>query len=287
MAKIDTVMSEFYDVLYKLRYPEITKAESQSIGSIIFTGENRIHLLSWLLTEKIPHIAPVLAKLKGSALQGKLAKYYSHLGICINEDILLGNCTLNEQLPTLILLLEFIKNTFIDITDIPNNEEESVANLLKLHFTENTNNSGNVTSKLSYSEAINYFEDLKRLDKPNKQSETSIIEELSSDNIGPNSVEQKGNFILQIDKFIDAYESVPCWLVSDAKIKNTTENSINTDVRNIYSDFMVLKQVLHMKDEISQLVIPQEPQKRHTPLNSVVEDIVICTDENICTMYIE
>lgn len=72
MSTIDMIMSDFYNVLFKLRYPEITKAEPDNISSIIFSGDNRIHLLSWLLTEKVPDIATDLGKLEGSALQGIL-----------------------------------------------------------------------------------------------------------------------------------------------------------------------------------------------------------------------
>lgn len=72
MPTIDMLMSDFYNVLFKLRYPEITKAEPDNISSIIFSGDNRIHLLTWLLAEKVPDIAIDLGKLEGSALQGTL-----------------------------------------------------------------------------------------------------------------------------------------------------------------------------------------------------------------------
>lgn len=69
---MDTIMLELYDVLFKLRYPEITKAKPDNIGSTILSGESRIHLLSWLLTEKLPTLSIELGKLQGPVLQGTL-----------------------------------------------------------------------------------------------------------------------------------------------------------------------------------------------------------------------
>ncbi|XP_046817690.1 uncharacterized protein LOC124423690 [Vespa crabro] len=289
MSTIDMIMSDFYNVLFKLRYPEITKAEPDNISSIIFSGDNRIHLLSWLLTEKVPNIANDLEKLEGSALHDKLAMYYSQLGICINKDILLGNCTLEEQLPTLTLLLQFVKNVYINSIDVPTNEEESIANLLKIHFTEDTNNPSNTSIKQSYSEAVKYFEDLQKLDDSNESNNISTIKNSSVDsenNVEQNNIKEQKNFIVQIEKFMDTYNMISSWPVSHTRNENTKENNMDSNIKSIHSNFMIFKQMLHMKDEISKLKLPSASQKinYNRSLNSLVEDIMISTDETIDTL---
>ncbi|KAL2727436.1 uncharacterized protein V1477_016712 [Vespula maculifrons] len=290
MPTIDMLMSDFYNVLFKLRYPEITKAEPDNISSIIFSGDNRIHLLTWLLAEKVPDIAIDLGKLEGSALQDKLAMYYSQLGICINKDILLGNCTLEEQLSTLNLLLQFIKNVYIDSIDVPTNEEESIANLLKIHFTEDTNNPSNTSVKQSYGEAVKYFEDIQKLDKSNESNNISITKTLSVDNENNaerKNIEQQKNFIVQMEKFMDTYDIISSWPISHTKNENTAENNMDSNIKSIHSNFMIFKQMLHMKDEIPKFKLPSASQKvnyDNKSLNSLVENIMISTDETIDTL---
>jgi len=64
------VMTSIYDTLLHLRYPHITNAESKNLETTILSGENRVCLLSWLLTEKSPSIVAQLGKLKNAALEG-------------------------------------------------------------------------------------------------------------------------------------------------------------------------------------------------------------------------
>jgi hypothetical protein len=70
MNVADDVMTNIYDTLLRLRYPHITNAESRDLETTILTGENRVYLLSWLLTEGSPIIAADLAKLRDTALEG-------------------------------------------------------------------------------------------------------------------------------------------------------------------------------------------------------------------------
>lgn len=54
---------------------------------------------------------------------------------------------------------------------------------IQIHFTEDTNNPSNTSVKQSYSEAVKYFEDLKKLDESNESNNISIIENLSVDSV--------------------------------------------------------------------------------------------------------
>lgn len=72
MNDANDVLTSIYDILINLRYPHITNAESKDLEATILSGENRICLLSWLLTEKSPLINTHLKKLKDAALEGIL-----------------------------------------------------------------------------------------------------------------------------------------------------------------------------------------------------------------------
>ncbi|XP_014601638.1 PREDICTED: uncharacterized protein LOC106785559 [Polistes canadensis] len=283
---MDTIMLEMYDVLFKLRYPEITKAKPDNIGSTILSGENRIHLLSWLLTEKLPTLSIELGKLQGPVLEDKLAKYYSQLGICVDKDILLGNCTLEKQFSTLARLLKFIKKIHADSNDVSTNkEEQTVANLLKMHFAEDTDNLNNASLKMSYSEAVKYFEELRILDEPNEFDKTSIGEELSEFNENgeeANNTEEQKNFILRMEKLTDTYNSISSCFVSAEKDENPAVNCMDEYFKTMQSDFEIFKQILHFKNEIPTLALPKTPEKinlNKQSFNSIIEDIMISTDD--------
>lgn len=70
MNDADDVMTSIYDTLLHLRYPHITNAESRDLEVTILSGDNRISLLSWLLTKKSSPIVAHLEKLKNAALEG-------------------------------------------------------------------------------------------------------------------------------------------------------------------------------------------------------------------------
>lgn len=70
MNNVNSVMASIYDTLLQLRYPHISNVELKDVGTTIFSGENRLCLLSWLLTEKSSFIAVQLEKLKDTILEG-------------------------------------------------------------------------------------------------------------------------------------------------------------------------------------------------------------------------
>lgn len=70
MNNVNDVMANIYNVLLQLRYPHISNVELKDMETTILSGENRLYLLSWLLTEKSSFVAVQLGKLKDSALEG-------------------------------------------------------------------------------------------------------------------------------------------------------------------------------------------------------------------------
>lgn len=133
MNDADDVMTNIYNTLVQLRYPHIANTESKDVEATVLRGENRVCLLSWLLTEKSSFITTQLRKLRDVALEDQLVEYYSKLGICNNKDLLLGKCTLKEQLPILRLLLDFIRKVHMDLTPKPNVAEGTLMDIIKVH----------------------------------------------------------------------------------------------------------------------------------------------------------
>lgn len=80
MNDTEGIISDIYSSLVLMRYPKITTATVKHVESILLKGEDRISLLSWLLTQKSESVATELGRLEGSVLEGcdrtviKLAK---------------------------------------------------------------------------------------------------------------------------------------------------------------------------------------------------------------------
>ncbi|XP_050459880.1 uncharacterized protein LOC126855871 [Cataglyphis hispanica] len=283
MNDTNDVMTSIYDTLIHLRYPHITNAESKDLEATILSGENRICLLSWLLTEKSPSINAHLERLKDDALEDQLFEYYSQIGICNNKDILLGKCSLKEQLPTLRLLLDFMKEIhmkpFVNIIET----EKTLHDIIKLYIDDvDQISSFSVKPKVSYTESIKYF----------KESEAEILSNDCGDiktNLDENSyvetddklINDKQNILFEKEKekFIEAFQTISSWPVQIRNLDKNISDSICSDIKSICSDFKTLKKVLQAKDEICNMKNLAALPKTTTPLNKVIEDIVIYNEE--------
>lgn len=109
-------------------------------------------------------------------------------------------------------------------------------------------------------------------------------------------------------KFIEAFETVSSWPIPNRNLDKATSDSICSNLKSISSDFSTLKevwifstlqckllfftnfrffhtyltnylQVLQARDEISKVILPKELPKTSTPLNAIIEDIVINNEE--------
>ncbi|KAG7209568.1 hypothetical protein KM043_015645 [Ampulex compressa] len=293
MGDVETVLSDIYNNLLRLRYPDITRAEAKDVERTILSGDYRISLLSWLLTEKSHLIATNLGKLKGSALEDELLKYYSQIGICNSKDVLLGNCLIEEQLPTLKLLLEFIKNVHLETFCSARDTKETIDNILKMYITEDkdmTSALSSIKPKLNSVKTMLYLENLDKdllySDNPKIQLDKSVNEQedTSMDVEQQINSELTESFSVQKEKFIEAFASVASWQPSNLSNVNSTSTNMDMDIQNIYSDFSTFKQVLQVKDSLSKIIIPKEINT-FTPLNDIIEDAVICIERigNIST----
>ncbi|CAK9813493.1 hypothetical protein ANTPLA_LOCUS7860 [Anthophora plagiata] len=286
-------MTDVYNTLVQIRYPRITTTVAENIESTVLSGENRVSLLSWLLTEKSPTIASKLQKLKGADLKAQLLKYYSEIGICNDEELLLGDCPLEKQLSTLKLLLDFIKCIFIESCDTECNEKKSINDILNVYINEDPNRiASNIEPKLNYSESVEYFNNLEKFLKEYQDS-SSVSEhekEIHVEECHFKDEEDEGDkeyqdslFNTEKAKFIEAFSTIESWSVNNANDMHNS-HSMDTDINEIYLNFSSLKQFLQAKEEISNVNIRKEINKLNTALSEIIEDAVTNTEKakNVC-----
>ncbi|XP_011141629.1 uncharacterized protein LOC105184492 [Harpegnathos saltator] len=290
MNNAKDVMTNIYDVLLQLRYPHISNVESKDVGTTILKDENRVCLLSWLLTQKLPAIAVQLGKLKDTALEDQLFEYYSQIGICNNKDLLLGKCPMKEQLPTLRLLLDFMKKVHLEpCVNTTETEEESLMDIVKM-YTDDADQAPYflVKPKLSYAEANKYFEESEeellgnnRADaKSNIPDDTCTeVDDILVSEEKEEREEKDALFYKEEEKFIEAFETVSSWPVQSRNLDETVTNSIRSDIKKICSNFFTLKKVLQAKNEISNVDLTRRLLETATPLSTTIEDIIVYNEE--------
>ncbi|XP_011054614.1 PREDICTED: uncharacterized protein LOC105146202 isoform X2 [Acromyrmex echinatior] len=246
MNDVNDVMTSIYDTLLHLRYPHITNTESKDLEATILSGENRICLLSWLLTEKLPSIVAHLEKLKNSALEDQVFEYYSRIGICNNKDVLLGKCSLKEQLPTLKLLLDFMRKVHVESIASTNETEGALTDIFKLctNDIDQASPLSAIKPKITYAEAIKYLEESERKILNNDREEIKInaSEDLhveTDDRL--DNEKQTALFDKEKERFIEAFHTVSSWPVKVRSLDKDISDSISSNIKSICSDFSSLK----------------------------------------------
>ncbi|XP_039303813.1 uncharacterized protein LOC105202059 isoform X2 [Solenopsis invicta] len=282
MNDSDDVMTSIYNTLLHLRYPHITNTESKDLEATILSGENRVCLLSWLLTEKSPSLGINLEKLKNAALEDQLFEYYSQIGICNNKN---GKCSFKEQLPVLRLLLDFMKKVYMEPLPSTSETEETLTDIIKLCIDDAEQASSSlavIKPKISYAEANKYIEESEKemLNNDCEEIRINLSEDLhvETDNRLVNE-EQDALFDKEKERFVEAFHTVSSWPVKVRSLDKNISDSICSNIKTICSDFSSLKKVLQAKEEISHVKLAKELPKTATPLNAIIEDIVIYNEE--------
>ena len=291
MDDTEETVSDIYNTLVQIRYPKITTATVKDVESTILKGQNQISLLSWLLCEQSSLIAATLEKLKGPALEAKLLQHYSEIGICDNKDLLLGNCTLREQLPTLKLLLDFMKCMFIEPSNAERPSREAVEEIVKMCLQEDSDIlTSDTESKLSYSESLQYFDDLEKYVLEHQESNSTGYAEkdehpakhqaqMIKEQKGINEDDRELLFNTETNKLIEAFSNIGSWPMPNVRNANNSSHSMDDDIKSICSNFSSLTKFLQAREEILNATIPKGLNRMTTPLTEIVEETVIRTEE--------
>ncbi|XP_015429687.1 PREDICTED: uncharacterized protein LOC107186356 [Dufourea novaeangliae] len=263
------ILSNIYNTLVQVRYPCITTVTTENIEEKILQGGNRISS-DLLITEK-------------------LLQYYSNIGICNDKDLLLGKCTLQEQFPTLRVLLNFAKFMYIESSDGEYTKKESIDDILQVFSNEDLNTMTSIIEpKLNYSESLKYFDELKKfLDEHqnlNSNSECEKEGNANGDELQGIKKISEGDRDLLFDsenkKFLEAFSTIDSWPTAKEESINSLY-SMDSDMKDIYSNFSSLIQFLKTKNEICNSVIPEGLEKMITPLNEIIEDTLISTEKTM------
>ncbi|XP_076181152.1 uncharacterized protein LOC143153620 isoform X2 [Ptiloglossa arizonensis] len=282
-----------YIYTVQIRYPKITTTVAENLEITILSGENRVFLLSWLLIEKSPEIAIKLQNLKGADLKAKLLQCYSEIGICTDMNLLLGNCTLQEQLPTLELLLDFIKCMYIKSSNIGDGRKEFNNDILQ--GCTNINSDlivSDIEPQLSYSESLEYFNNLKEYvadhqelnsnDEFEKKECTKSHEVQITEEKKDNENDKDLLFNTEKEKFLEAFSTIESWPMFKEKNGKNQKNivySMDSDIKHICSNFSSLTKLLQAKHEIFHATLPDKSNKIISPLTEVIECTLISTEE--------
>ncbi|XP_066593857.1 uncharacterized protein [Prorops nasuta] len=264
------VFSKFYKILLKLKYPEIVKAEEDTVQFTIFEGENRVNLLHWLIARSLPN-ASELENLNGPALTDEIVKLYDEIGICSDRNILLGNCKLEEQLPTLRLLLDFVITIYIEVVQ----SNQSKLKNTKLEPVQTSPSNSFVKS--SDVDAKKYFEGIEKYVDNIKEIELEEVSDLPEEVMNFNENEEiNSQLTIQVEKFIEAFAGQ----IPEISI-DSTKPKLDKEINSIYADFTAIKQIIQIGNNISKLTIPSSLRRTFTPLTSTVEETVINMEETL------
>ncbi|XP_017885044.1 uncharacterized protein LOC108627941 [Ceratina calcarata] len=293
MNKVEELMDEFYIVLRHIRYPKITGASSKNIQSTILSGENRISLLSWLLIEKsTPAVATKLQNLRGPTLEAELLKCYSEMGICNDKQLLLGNCSVENQLSFLSLLLNFIESIFIESAELNDEKEiEDVTSACKEVSLSDLNSvTCTIKPKLSYLESVQYFNDSQKyLDEhkelpQNCESETKESIDIAE---GVKTKDEETDWNLTFNKerqyFIQDFGSDGLWQMLTNE-KRASLPSFDDPIERVSNILSSVDKFFDGKEIISTADIPERLKKLDTDLSEMVGETSTYT-EKIRTFY--
>ncbi|XP_043260953.1 uncharacterized protein LOC122402324 [Colletes gigas] len=317
MDDVKEVMSDIYNTLVQIRYPKITTATVENVETTILSGKNRISLLSWVLAEKSPEIAVTLQNLGGTALKDKLLQYYSGIGICTDKELLMGNCALKEQLPTLKLLLEFIKCMYIDSSDTEDNEEKCIDDIIQACIIEDPDEmiSDIDEDRQDYSESLQYFHDLKEYVANHQESNSdyeSKKEETVTNNEEQVMVQEKEKesnkndtdlFNEKTENFVEA-SIIETYPKPKEKKEENEVNTMNADIKDICSnvqekekesnendtDLLFNEKIENFLEAFSIIETYPRPKekKEENYVNTMDADIKdICSNFSILTQFLQ
>lgn len=143
---------------------------------------------------------------------------------------------------------------------------------------------------MNRTEVIQYFEDLKN--ECENEAEANLCTKLSEnvpDNLETTTVEKKTKecnssdldaaFHREKENFTEAFAGINAWTVTNPNRAKYHAHSMDKDIKNVYSDFAKLTEILKIQNEISEINIPNGSNKTCSPLSGIVEETVIFVEK--------
>ncbi|XP_046738693.1 uncharacterized protein LOC124406986 [Diprion similis] len=288
---MENVLTQLYDSLSQLRYPEIAKIDSKDLATVVLAGHNRITLLTWLLSRASPTLSTHLEKFQGQKLKEEIVKSYFQMGITNDESVLLGNCCIQKQLSFLKALFLFTKS--LDSTDNLPDDESVVCKILDELVNKPANiipATFHVSTKLTKSKVKKYLDEVGRsiteatsvspVRETAKVNALAIKDEIDSDD----ALEIENGQTLSLESmavtFSTAFASAE--FVQNTKQLNTTTEEIlciDETIQNLCKDLNSFAQIFESKESILGKKLPESLEKSETPLSLLIQDNVILSEE--------
>ncbi|XP_076234168.1 uncharacterized protein LOC143179055 isoform X2 [Calliopsis andreniformis] len=242
---MDQLVFDIYNILVQIRYPKITTVTVKDVELVLLKGENRISLLSWLLSKKFSSIANELEKLEGQVLEDKLYEYYSGIGVCANKKFLLVH--INED------------------SNIKSNID------LNLNYSESVQYFDNLRKYVDEYKGLGFNHE--------SQKEKYVTEDKAQEEEKEINEDSYLLFCMRVKKFIEVFSTIGSESVVNVKETNTSLHSMDDDIKEICLNFSSLMKFLQATKEIVNVALPKGLSKTTTQLNDIVEDIVSYSEE--------
>ncbi|KAK0166035.1 hypothetical protein PV328_004492 [Microctonus aethiopoides] len=282
---INDVITNLYEALVLVRYPGIALIDLSNFQNTVLAENNRKQLLHWLLVQSINVVDSTL-KIP-TADETLLVEWYSQFGVCINKNALLCQCPLTEQLDTLVNLTEFIMNVLgaddNNSPDVSDLDQDILQNYIQNKIDISPSSHNLSIRNLSYRETQQY---IKSKNQDLKDEENNIHNGSNVDGVENSSVSKNTAVIKDLkvnlpsnsavfEEFCEVFRSIDTRNKSECENSKENLKSVDNCIESIDAKFTTFNKTLRCKNELSNAVIPTDLNIESSPLNQVIQEIVI------------
>ncbi|KAK0175300.1 hypothetical protein PV327_009060 [Microctonus hyperodae] len=282
---INDVITNLYEALVLVRYPGIAQIDLSNFQNTVLAENNRKQLLHWLLVQSINIVDSTLNI--PSADETLLVEWYSQFGVCIDKNALLCQCPLTEQLDTLVNLTEFIMNVLGTDDNNPPDVSDLDQDLLQNYIQNKINlfpSSHNLSIRnLTHRETQQYIKSKNQglKDQENNIHNGSNVDGVENSSVSKNTAKIKDLKVNQplnsavLEEFCEVFRSVDTRNKSECETSEKDLKSVDNCIESIDTKFTTFNKTLCCKTELSNAVIPTDLNIGSSPLNQVIQEIVI------------
>uniref|UniRef100_A0ABD2VXI2 HAUS augmin-like complex subunit 6 N-terminal domain-containing protein n=1 Tax=Trichogramma kaykai TaxID=54128 RepID=A0ABD2VXI2_9HYME len=291
MANKDSIIRNLYDVLEKLRYPEIAQIQYKEFENTILTGSKRLDLLHWILIESPGFNASSFNKLKEDSLADKIIKCYGQIGLCNDENVLLGKCPIEKQVQFLSLLVLLVKsvhlsnsdlskNDHLDIEKIDRKDDESIQ-LDKPTVTDfSPHESPNVKEKTDITEIT--------IDETMELANLKHLCALAKDSMKVLTESKVNEDDSMMENFSNSFQKI---ISLPEQLEHSNDYSKHypdfcNDLKNIYTEFTMINKIQMNETSIKTRYIPDYDNKVPRPLAAAIKNSLVLI-EQACNVFNE
>ncbi|XP_044017255.1 uncharacterized protein LOC122858427 isoform X2 [Aphidius gifuensis] len=283
MTNVNQVLGDFYDALVRVRYPGVATIELSNLEATVLNKNQRNELLHWLLIQSLRSIDSTTIEPQSD--NNSLVQWYSQIGICNDKEALLGECTIENQLPTIVKLTEFIMN-ILGVNGQAKVIPQEAENIINYYLKNEVNiipSFVKLTTKLTPSEARKYVKSVNERVKEQKIPDSpaninrEVLENSVDGKINENAHDTTATII---SKFCETFEDINQWKKpNNKKSTDVKTGSFDDCIENINKNFSDLIKTLNNKHEVENQIIPTSLNTEDSQLDRAIKDVVVRMEE--------